>query len=108
MCFDTMRTPRSFASVFEQAKSFHSAGFVFFYQNANVNEVGFVASKKVGGAVNRNFARRRMRELFRAHNGLLPRGRFVVLAKKPIGKLPYAALMEQFSHIVKQITKSKG
>ncbi|MDR3163134.1 MAG: ribonuclease P protein component [Helicobacteraceae bacterium] len=103
-----MRTPRSFTSVFEQAKSFHSAGFVFFYQNADVNEVGFVASKKVGGAVDRNFARRRMRELFRAQAGILPRGRFVVLAKKPIGELPYSSLREQFSHIVRQITKSKG
>lgn len=101
-----MKASQTFNTVFKQARSFHYDAFVCFYLSCASREVGFVASKKVGKAVERNFARRRMRELFRADKAKLPRGRYVLVAKKPIGEQPYSVLREQFARAVNQITRT--
>jgi len=41
--------------------------------NVGGRRAGFVASRKVGGAVARNRAKRRLRELYRTHRSELPR-----------------------------------
>lgn len=66
-----------------------------------------MASKKVGGAVERNRARRRLRELFRAQQNQLAQGRYILVAKKPILDLAYDALNEQFNRAIRQLTHEK-
>ncbi|GHS89936.1 ribonuclease P protein component [Campylobacterota bacterium] len=103
-----MKSSSAFSTLFKQGKSFHSEAFVCFYQSAEVNEIGFVASKKVGNAVMRNRAKRRMREFFRAEIAL-PRGRYALVAKKPIASIDFAALRSRFSRAVSIFKKtSKG
>jgi ribonuclease P protein component len=100
-----MKSSRVFNALFKQGRSFHNEAFVCFFQNAASSEVGFVASKKVGNAVKRNYARRRLREIFRARKDALPKGRYALVAKKPIVEIDFGALQEQFSRVLKQIAR---
>ncbi|MDR3347936.1 MAG: ribonuclease P protein component [Helicobacteraceae bacterium] len=100
-----MRSSQTFNALFKQAKSYHTNAFVCFFQSESVCEVGFVTSKKVGKAVERNFARRRMRELFRMREASLPNGRYVVVAKKPIIQSPFNILAEQFERALRNLQK---
>jgi ribonuclease P protein component len=45
--------------------------------------LGIVASKRVGGAVERNRAKRLVREIFRLHRAEFPRGADVVVVARP-------------------------
>jgi ribonuclease P protein component len=59
----------------------------------------FVASTQaVGGAVQRNSAKRRLREVFRRHQGLLPPScDFLVVARRQVIQWPFAQLERVFA-----------
>jgi ribonuclease P protein component len=107
MIFASMKSSQVFNALFKQGRSFHTDAFVCFFQSAEANEAGFIASKKVGNAVARNFARRRLRELFRAEQNSLMGGRYAIVAKKPIVTKEFSLLKEQFSRAIKQVFKEK-
>jgi ribonuclease P protein component len=100
-----MNNSQVFNALFKQGRSFHADAFVCFFQSAENPEVAFVASKKVGNAVKRNFARRRLRELFRAEAPAAPKGRYALVAKKPIAEADFGALRGQFSRVFRQISR---
>ena len=57
---------------------------------------GITASKKVGGAVERNRARRLVREVVRRHKGNFPRGTDVVfIVRREIMQTTYSALSDE-------------
>lgn len=60
-----------------------------FYKQTLQNRVGFVASKKVGNAVNRAFAKRRLRALFVKLHDSLKNGTYIFIAKNEIVLAPY-------------------
>jgi ribonuclease P protein component len=69
----------------------------------NRHRLGIIASKRVGGAVERNRAKRRLRALFRAHvlsasPTADPRTAFdvVAIAKPDLVAAPFAALSAEF------------
>jgi ribonuclease P protein component len=61
--------------------------------------VGIAASKKVGGAVERNFTKRRVRELFR-HLELAPGLDIVVMPREAMLRASLAAARQEFEHLV--------
>jgi ribonuclease P protein component len=61
--------------------------------------VGIAASKKVGGAVERNFAKRRVREVFR-HLDLAPGLEVVVIPREAMLRASLAAARQEFEHLV--------
>ncbi len=65
--------------------------------------VGFVASKKLGNAVRRARAKRRLRALFlKAAPGLRP-GEYVMVAKPPILEAPFTELEKAMRRAVKRL-----
>ena len=62
-----------------------------------------VASKKVGNAVYRNRAKRRLRALFTELRHGLEVGHYVVVAKVAISELSYAQLKEELLIALKRI-----
>jgi ribonuclease P protein component len=113
--FAILKNSAAFNAVFKQGKSFHTDAFVCFYlpcgdlAAAQRAQKGFVASKKVGGAAERNYAKRRMREIFRANEAKIPRGKYAMVAKKPILEANFAALLRDFSRAAHSFIKySKG
>ena len=67
--------------------------------------VGVVASAAaVGGAVERNRAKRRLREIFRRHQALVPPGCDLVLtARSAIARTAFAALEDKFVAACRQL-----
>lgn len=65
--------------------------------------VGFVTSKRVGGAVVRNRVRRRLREVVRHHQHSLAAGIWlVVIARPAAAKASYAALADEWLRLARR------
>ncbi|MDH5762903.1 MAG: ribonuclease P protein component [Nitrospinota bacterium] len=67
---------------------------LFFLPNhLDRKRLGIIASKKIGNAVNRNRAKRKIREVFRRHKHLGERGMdIVVISARKLVNLPYDVL----------------
>ena len=65
----------------------------------------FVASTQaVGGAVQRNSAKRRLREAFRRHQGLLPPScDFLVVARRQVNQWPFAQVERAFAEASERV-----
>ena len=65
--------------------------------------VGIVTSRRVGGAVERNRVRRRLREIVRAERGrLLPGAWFVIIARHRAVDAAFAELREEWLRLVRR------
>lgn len=71
--------------------------------NLEYDRFGIVTSKKVGNAVHRNLAKRRIRSIVQAHLPEIKKGfDFVIIARFNIKEASYAALERDFLHTVKK------
>jgi ribonuclease P protein component len=67
--------------------------------------VGIVTSRRVGGAVQRNRLRRRLREIFRARRHDLADGVWMVVTAKPGSALAtFAELREEWLRLAKRLS----
>lgn len=74
-----------FKQIFARSDKYYGRLVVLFVSDAVPNKVGFVASKRVGNSVERNRARRLMRESFLKIEELLPIDKsFVLVARASI------------------------
>jgi ribonuclease P protein component len=72
-----------------------------------VCRVGITATRKIGGAVVRNRARRRVRELFRTHRELLSgwRGDLVVNVRQGCAEVAWGELVEDFARCLTKLQR---
>ncbi len=67
--------------------------------------LGLVTSRRVGGAVQRNRVRRRLREMFRARRGhFVPGLWLVVVAKNGAAETPFATLREEWLRLAGRLS----
>jgi ribonuclease P protein component len=77
------------------------------------DRLGVVASRRLGGAVERNRAKRRLREVFR--RGLRPAARragdltldVVAIARRELLDAPFAALEADFQHALRRLRSAR-
>ncbi|MDD4199844.1 MAG: ribonuclease P protein component [Eubacteriales bacterium] len=64
---DILRKKEDFSAIYKKGKSVPERYIVFFYRKNNLlyNRIAFLASKKVGNSVQRNRAKRLMKESYR-------------------------------------------
>jgi len=104
----TARLARSseFARVRSDGRAFHGKAMVVSVlpdASGTPARIGFITSRRVGGAVVRNRARRRLREVVRADRSAFPAGTWiVVIAKAPAATIPFQALQSEWRSLAKR------
>ena len=81
---------------------------LFFLPQNGIHKVGFTATKKVGNAVKRNRAKRRLRALFREYSNSLKDGTYVFVAKDRLIDSSHEKLVNDFTKVLnrsKSLTK---
>jgi ribonuclease P protein component len=73
---------------------------LFFLPQNGIKKIGFTATKKVGNAVYRNRAKRRLRALFLEYSSLLKDGTYVFVAKQSIIEASHQQLVKDFQRIL--------
>ena len=84
---NVLRKKTDFDSIYKRGKSVGDRFVVLFYRPNGLayNRTGFLASKKVGNSVQRNRAKRLMKESYRKMEGKLPTGYdFIIIARNTI------------------------
>ena len=110
-----LRRPGDFRTVREQGRRIDCGAFtVWSFRRAadatpsEVRRVGVVASiASVGAAVQRNRAKRRLREVFRQHQALVPAGfDLLLVARAAVNRLDYPALEQKFVDACRKLSPS--
>ncbi len=80
----TIRQQKHFDAVYKHGKSKGSRNVVVLYRKNGLDysRMAYVASKKVGNSVQRNRARRLMREAYRTMDGRIAKGYDVILVAR--------------------------
>lgn len=104
-----LRRQSDFLAVREKGRRLNCGAFLLSYVArepvSTVSRVGIVASSSaVGGAVQRNRAKRRLRALFRQHQAAVPAGLdLVIVARAAVNRLPAAELEQKFAAACRQL-----
>ncbi|HIP15203.1 MAG TPA: ribonuclease P protein component [Sulfurimonas autotrophica] len=96
-----MKLHKEFQYVYNKGKNQHSNAVVlFFLPQSGVRKVGFTATKKLGNAVKRNRAKRRLRALFCEYSNSLKDGTYIFVAKVGIFDASFEKLSNDFEKIL--------
>lgn len=109
----SLKQNHEFRRLYSKGKSAVSPYFVIYCRKTGrpVSRLGITTGVKLGNAVKRNRARRRIRELYRTHEaGLLPGFDIVVVARTRAIYGRYAELERSFRQMTKKLglTVQKG
>ena len=96
---------RDFEATFRGGQCWHGRYMVLWLREGPgaAGRLGVVAGRKVGGAVERNRAKRRLREVYRLNRQRLRPGYDVVLvARRAIGSAPWGELVAELMALAKR------
>ncbi|WP_415249895.1 ribonuclease P protein component [Sulfurimonas sp.] len=92
---------KQFQYIYKKGKNQHSSSVVlFFLPQHGIHKVGFTATKKIGNAVKRNRAKRRLRALFLEHSQTIKDGTYIFVAKQSIIDIPHPNLLKDFKKVI--------
>ena len=101
-----MKLHKEFQYIYNKGKNQHSNNVVLFFLPRNgVRKIGFTATKKIGNAVKRNRAKRRLRAQFFEYSNSLKDGIYIFVAKQAIVDSTHKQLTNDF---MKVISRSKA
>ena len=102
----TLKENHEFRRVYQKGKSAVGGGLVVYCRrnNRGTNRLGLTASVKLGNAVFRNRARRRLREVYRLNQDKLRQGYDVILvARGRTGSMPWKELNTAFLRLCRKL-----
>ncbi|MDD3834403.1 MAG: ribonuclease P protein component [Sulfurimonas sp.] len=101
--FYTLKQHKEFQHIYKKGRSIHSTNLVLFYlPKANLRNVGFTATKKIGNAVKRNRAKRRLRSLFCEYSESLKDATYIFVAKIAINEASHQQLQSDFKKVLQK------
>lgn len=94
----------------KRGKKFVSSSFILLYlpkKNLpnNPPDYGIIASKKIGNSPQRNFVKRRFREIIRENNLLFEQFCILTIARNMAKTVKFSSLQAEFSKIAKIISQ---
>ncbi|MBL0707976.1 MAG: ribonuclease P protein component [Sulfurimonas sp.] len=96
-----MKLNKEFQYIYRKGKNIHSSSVVLFHiQKELTHKVGFTATKKIGNAVKRNRAKRRLRALFYKYSQKLKDGTYIFVAKQAINEISHKQLENDFKKVL--------
>lgn len=92
-----LATRAEFSRVYREGRRYTGESLVLYFRpTGGPRRVGVTSGRRVGGAVRRNRAKRRLREALRRLEGrLCAPGDLVLVARPPAGTAPFAALVAE-------------
>ena len=105
----TLRSARQFADVYTRGRKIVSPAFVLFHLDAPDTRVAYVASRKVGGAVQRNRAKRVLRAALRQLDaeGVTP-GWLILVARRDILAHSSRVVAERMRPVLAEVSRQAG
>ena len=106
----SLKGSRSFRRMYSKGKSTSTATVVLYARRngAGENRLGLTVGTKVGKAVRRNLVRRRLREIYRLHEGEMQRGYDVVIvARHRAGEADYRRLERDLLRVFSSLSLLK-
>jgi ribonuclease P protein component len=101
-----LRKNAAYKKVFAEGKSFPGKYVVICISDGE-EKYGFIASRKVGNAVQRNRARRILREIVRLnHQEIFPHKQMILIARAGIKHASYADIERSIRQILYRIKKA--
>ncbi|MEA3354565.1 MAG: ribonuclease P protein component [Campylobacterota bacterium] len=94
---------REFNHIYKKGKKWHTHSFVVFYVKSDELKLGFIASKKVGNAVFRSKAKRKLRALVLEKEERLKNGKYIFVAKSEIFNKEHKVLQKDFNYAMKKL-----
>lgn len=73
---------------------------LFFLPQNGIHKIGFTATKKIGNAVKRNRAKRRLRALFCEHSNTIKDGTYIFVAKQSLVESSHEKLSDDFKKVI--------
>ena len=101
-----IKKSKDFNRIFAQGIKINSEHFLLIYLHADEKRFGFAVSQKIKGAVNKNKARRRLRELVRINQYKIPDNLNVIFIAKPgTEKVRFDILENELLQMLSQLRK---
>ncbi len=104
---DTIKSTTEISTLFNRGKRVHTRYFTMIYlaqdqQHDRCGRVAFIAGKKLGNAVWRNTAKRRLRSLCYELNGPFDGYDILLVARKSLTEAKYADVFYEFERALKR------
>ncbi|MCP4971041.1 MAG: ribonuclease P protein component [Arcobacter sp.] len=94
---------KDFNQLYKSGKKWHTHSFVAFFSHDENLLLAFVASKKVGNAVKRSRAKRRIRALLLTYEKKIKIGKYIFVAKENIFEKSPKELEKDFKYAMKKL-----
>lgn len=104
--YDTLKKNYEFRRLYQKGSSAVGKGMVIYCRPNRLgrNRLGITVSVKLGNAVTRNRARRRLREVHRLHRGELRQGYDLILVgRSRTATMPWADLEQTFLRLCRKL-----
>lgn len=96
-----LRKNKQFQCIYRNGKSYANKYMVLYVMpiNGKQTSVGFAAGKRLGNAVVRNRTKRLLREAYRLHQSAIKPNFYLLVGRKPMVGVKYAAVSKAFEDL---------
>jgi ribonuclease P protein component len=101
-----IRSTEDFGRLFQKGQRYSSPWYLILVLNSNEPRFGVAVSGKTNGAVKRNRARRKTKEILRVNQSLLPANKeFIAMAKPGVERQRQKILAQDLLALLQKVTR---